>query len=131
MRETEHQARVLTQGKYMLSPPRPTEKEQLRSAHELRLSSSSGVPPGTPLLPSRARTRNAHKGRSQNQNINSLTRIALHDALMWNTENKSHKTTTEIVPQGQSDLQWGLGEAQPGSTLPFTHLNCLHLCSQG
>jgi len=33
------------------------------------------------------------KGSPRNQNINSFTPTALQDVLMWNTDNKNHKTT--------------------------------------
>ena len=69
-------------------------------------------PPGMPLLPSPPRTKMPKKGSPQNQNINSLTPTALHDVMMWYTDNKNHKTTTvvDVASTQVQDLELGFVE---------------------
>ena len=46
---------------------------------------------------------------TQNWSINSLTPSALHDAMMWNTNNKNHKTQRSCgfsIPETCSGLGW-------------------------
>ena len=56
------------------------------------------------------------EGSPQNQDIKSVSAVALYDALMWNTNNKHHTATIETLLRmgwgvgGQSALKWGLGE---------------------
>ncbi|XP_040562430.1 uncharacterized protein LOC121113470 [Gallus gallus] len=58
-----------------------------------------------PLLPYPREHKMPKKGSPQNQNIKPLTRIVLHDVLMWNTDNKNHKTTTKAIQKDQDRLE--------------------------
>jgi len=48
------------------------------------------------------------EGSPQNQDIKSVSAIALYDALMWNTNNKHHTATIETLLGG-----WRRGAVSP------------------
>lgn len=60
------------------------------------------------LLPSHSENQVPRNSSPRNQNVNSLTPVALHDAVMWN--NKKYKTTTD--QSGNSDSQVAVIESR-------------------
>ena len=72
------------------------------------------------------------EGSPQNQDIKSVSAIALYDALMWNTNNKHHTATIETllgVGGGGSQPLNGVWESCSQAPPSIHTLDCLHLCS--
>ena len=73
------------------------------------------------------------EGSPQNQDIKSVSAIALYDALMWNTDNKHHTATIETLLEGRrgggSQPLNGVWESCSQAPPSIHTLDCLHLCS--